>query len=154
MNRVEWRHAMTFKRDFVFGILLLMGVSVLISGCPKISVKEVAVKPDSFEDGAFTFQIQVEVTYEREICEPDDEGNQPGSDCEIGPETLTSLGVIGVWLPEGWSTQKARLQGGNLEQSIILDAAPELAPGFVDTFPHAPGRWWPYVTPCVTVSEG
>jgi len=114
--------------------VLLMAL-LFVAGCPLLSINEITIKPGSLGDGGFTLVAQVDVKIEPEKCEPQSDGEIPEEWCEPGAEVIHGQGLVGVWLPEGWQTEKARLIGPQSSEPEVLEVLPEAAPAFPDTFP-------------------
>jgi len=138
---------------------LIGALAVVATGCPEIVITDIGLVPESVGEGRFTLAARTEATYERDECQPGpDGGREPGEpapdDCEPMPETMPGHGLLGVWLPEGWRVDAARLvdaQGKLLER---LTAHPAAEPVFPEVFQTYAGKWWSLVTGCQDLREG
>jgi hypothetical protein len=136
----------------IFTVMLCSAAALLATGCPMVEVTEVGLVPGSAGPGKLTLAATVEAEYEREMCEPEP-GEPVDEECEPGPEAYYGHGLIGVWLPGGWQVDKARLVAPG-DEPAELEPMSYLAPAFPDTFPHVPGKWWPFLTDCKKIDDG
>ena len=134
--------------------VMLAGIMLLVTGCPELSVTELTLVPGSNVEGKFTLRARAEARYEREVCEPEENGKLEGEDCVLGPELYSGNGLIGVWLPEGWEVDGARLIAASEDKPEALLPMEYLAEAFPPTFPYAPGKWWPFITECKEIRDG
>ncbi len=134
--------------------VMLAGIMLLVTGCPELSVTELTLVPGSNSKGKFTLLARAEAKYEREVCELKENGKPVDRDCEPGPETWGGNGLTGVWLPEGWKVDGARLIAASEDEPEALVPMEYLAKAFPPTFPYAPGKWWPFITECKEIRDG
>ncbi len=134
--------------------VMLAGIMLLVTGCPELSVTELTLVPGSISEGKFTLRARAEAKYERRLCETKENGEPDYEDCELGPETWGGNGLIGVWLPEGWKVDGARLIAASEDEPEALVPMEYLAKAFPPTFPYAPGKWWPFITECKEIRDG
>jgi hypothetical protein len=134
--------------------VMLAGIMLLATGCPELSVTELTLVPGSISEGKFTLLARAEASYEREVCELKENGKLVDRDCEPGLESWGGNGLIGVWLPEGWKVDGARLIEASEDEPEALLPMEYLAKAFPPTFPYAPGKWWPFITECKEIRDG
>jgi len=138
-----------------FGRLAAIALLVpVLVGCPVLEFTDASIVPGSVADGAFTLEAALEVRYEPGTCEPGEDGQPVDEDCVSEPETTAGHGLIGVWLPDGWEVAEVRLRLDGKDEPVALAPFEYTAPAFPDTFPYAPGRWWPFVTGCEEAHAG
>jgi hypothetical protein len=142
MARYRWR------------LIAIAALALVVVGCPKLEFTDASLVPGSLADGAFTLEATLEVRYEPETCETGDDGVPVDEDCMPEPETTAGHGLIGVWLPEGWQVAEVRLRLDRTGEPRALAPFDYIEPGFPDTFPHAPGKWWPFATDCEEAHSG
>ena len=134
--------------------VMLAGIMLLVTGCPELSVTELTLVPGSNVEGKFTLLARAEASYERRACELKENGKLVDRDCESDPEVYTGNGMIGVWLPEGWKVDGARLIAASEGEPEALVPMEYLSEAFPHAFPYAPGKWWPFITECKEIRDG
>jgi len=118
----------------------LVWLAPLVVGCPSIDIADSGIVEGSAGPGRVTLRAVFDV--DEEDPSFDDDGNLEGG-----------RGVLGVWLPPGWSVLDAtahHLNGGEVPLLPLDDAAGHFPP----TFPRVPGAWHAFATGCQHLPEG
>ncbi|MCP4601078.1 MAG: hypothetical protein GY847_11235 [Proteobacteria bacterium] len=135
-------------------IAVFVSTMLLATGCPELSVTELSLAPESIGAGKLTLLARAEVHYEREMCELKENGRPVDKDCEPDSEVFSSNGLIGLWLPEGWQVDEARVTPALGVESEVLASMEYLTEAFPQTFPYAAGKWWPFISTCKEIRDG
>jgi len=132
---------METRRSTRLGTFLVVGLALLATGCPGLTVRSVALVPESVAPGRFTLAVAVEVVEEDPSI--NDNGELDGG-----------RGILGVWLPPGWTVAAARIALPGTDEQVVLEAVTDADGHFAPSFPRVPGGWSGFVSPCQNLDAG
>lgn len=116
-------------------------VAAVVTGCPQLEIEGVSLSAGSTDAATFSLFATVTVTEDDPAVE--DDGDLSGG-----------RGLLGVWLPEGWTATAARLRAPGETAFSALTPVPDGDGHFPPPFPWVPGAWTAFASPCANVAEG
>jgi hypothetical protein len=120
---------------------LFVFVGLVATGCPSFTFEQISLAEGSVTADRFTVEALVSVLEEDPAV--DDEENLSGG-----------RGILGIWLPPGWSADEARVMDPQESGFTALQPISDADGHFPPTFPHAPGNWFAFVSACDNIAEG
>lgn len=116
-------------------------VGIAATGCPSFSVEQIDLLDGSVSTEGFTLTATIVVTEEDPAV--DDQGDLSGG-----------RGILGVWLPPGWTADEARVRGPLDSDFSTLAPVADGEGHFPPTFPFTPGSWFAFASGCQNLAEG
>jgi hypothetical protein len=116
--------------------------AVALSACPTLKITSVKVKQGSVTATELTLVAEVEV----------EETEEPGADSTANANA--GRGLIGLYLPAGWSVEQVRMYDPRETTARGLIAVPQAAVLLAERFPETPGPWWAFTTNTQTIPKG